>query len=181
MKKGINKGLEVPLFNHLATAAAVGLLMQPTAILNSNESEVTSSEYRVCVSREQSEFALSVIKDLTKKIHGIHMTLIEADISSISRLKESGDIDACMQIEMQIRSLEGVLRSLFLVEKRGQRKVVEPYYMAVVEAREAITNMNKLLSQASNPVKGYVSEADMYGLRALADHGTTVFKSENFH
>jgi hypothetical protein len=180
----------MPFFDAFKTTAAIGLLMQQTAAMHcpegpllqqsiySYQRSLKSDDVLVTDSMEES---LIFIKELTSMINKGYSLLLASSDDELAFVIEKLDPEQTDLIELQLRALEGAVKNVYKDCSTEDKLALKPFLLTISQARAAANRLNNLFIQMTKPIETFNSNIDMEGLKALAKHGTEVFKSGRFH
>ncbi|EGY1757131.1 TPA: hypothetical protein JDC18_003787 [Salmonella enterica subsp. houtenae] len=182
---GIDKMMTL---NTAKAGFAIGLLLQQASVFSCESfvlDNATQEYHASALSKDQMDHdlqvALSAIQDLTKMLRYSYRVLANAHDENVSKVLAIVDQEKSQLIEHQLRGLEGAMRVAFKESTDDFKEMAKKAYVVVAEARSAVTNLNSLIKQRTISPDVFDSSVDMTGLRTLAEHGTKVFHSGNFH
>lgn len=170
--------------NAASAGVAIGLLLQQASAFNCEKVDVDSpvQQHHVRnVTKHDVQEALSAINDLTNALHYSYHVLAGADEENVPKALSIIDPAKSQLIEIQLRGLEGAIRLSYKSATGNFKEEIKNVYSVVALARSAISNLNGLIKQRTSLADVFDGSADMVGLKALADHGSKVFHSGNFH
>jgi len=183
------------------TASAVGLLMQQSSALHSNEDrKIDEAPIRFKLKAQPSRHkvpaigfktpskilkmneSLKVIHQLDASMREAYNLLLNAEEEVLYTVIERIDPSKANLVEIQLRGLEGAVRNVFIECPDNKKSILKPVLITIARARSSATNLNHLLQQmAKSTVETFSSNIDRGALLALAKHGTEVFVSGRFH
>lgn len=179
---------EMLRLNAAKTGVAIGLLLQQASAFSC---EVVAAD-NVRQVYHQSSFigyqaddelhaAISSIKDLSRVLKIAYRVLANSSDENVGNVLSIIDPEKSQLIEHQLRGLEGAMKAVLREAYADFKEFVKDIYIVVADARSAVTNLNNLIKQRSCTPVVFDSSIDMAALCVLAEHGTRVFHSGNFH
>ncbi|EDT3652780.1 hypothetical protein ZU64_002387 [Salmonella enterica subsp. diarizonae] len=179
---------EMMTLNAASVGVAIGLLLQQASAFSCENVVMDNSQQAYHASALSGKFtehdvndALSAIKDLTKSLQYAYRVLAGARDDNVPKALKIIDPEKSNLIEHQLRGLEGAIKLAYRESMGDFKAEVKNVYVIVAEARSSITKLNSLIKQRTISPDVFDSSVDMIGLRTLAEHGTKVFHSGNFH
>ncbi|HAO5544095.1 TPA: hypothetical protein IP609_003553 [Escherichia coli] len=174
--------------NAAKAGVAIGLLLQQASAFSCEvvvTDHVQHAYHQSSFSSERANDelheAVSSIKELSRMLKYAYRVLANATDENVDNVLSIIEPEKSRLIEHQLRGLEGAMKSVFKEASADFKEIARDIYIVVADARSAVTNLNSLIKQRSCVPVVFDSSVDMAGLRALAEHGTRVFHSGNFH